>query len=89
MTQIRLKSIYGICIVKGKPPPGQNLSSSPKMALERAASRWFGGEKSQSKPRVTSGLIVYNMFRYYDPELGRYITSDPLGIMEASIHIPM
>ncbi len=25
--------------------------------------------------------LHYNHFRYYDPELGRYITSDPLGIL--------
>ena len=26
--------------------------------------------------------LHYNYFRYYDPETGRYITSDPLGIIE-------
>lgn len=26
------------------------------------------------------GLFYYNHNRYYDPELGRYITSDPIGL---------
>jgi RHS repeat-associated protein len=24
--------------------------------------------------------LHYNHFRYYDPEIGRYITSDPIGL---------
>lgn len=25
--------------------------------------------------------LVYNVFRYYDPELGRYISEDPIGLV--------
>ena len=25
--------------------------------------------------------LVYNIFRYYDPELGRYISEDPIGLV--------
>ena len=28
----------------------------------------------------SEGGVVYNYFRYYDPNLGRYITSDPIGL---------
>ena len=29
---------------------------------------------------VASGSVVYNYFRYYDPNTGRFITSDPTGL---------
>ncbi len=70
----------GYALLKEKPLLGQNLSSSPKTATERAADRWFSREKPQSDPESASGLIVYNLNRYYDPQLGRYITSDRIGL---------
>ncbi|MBK9262907.1 MAG: RHS repeat protein [Polyangiaceae bacterium] len=33
--------------------------------------------------------LHYNRFRYYDPELGRYISPDPFGCSVVSIYIPM
>ena len=36
-------------------------------------------EKSEVKPDSSYGRVLYNYFRYYDPETGRYITADPIG----------
>ena len=37
----------------------------------------FAGQYSDEE---LSGDIYYNRFRYYDPQLGQYITQDPIGL---------
>ncbi len=69
----------GYALLKEKPPIGQNFSASPKTARERAANRWFSKEKPEVKGNLASGRIVYYRARYYDPEVGRFLTEDPLG----------
>jgi RHS repeat-associated protein len=34
----------------------------------------------QSNTMTVKAGLYYNMFRYYDPQLGRYIQSDPIGL---------
>ena len=36
--------------------------------------------KLKAKPDSSYGRVLYNYFRYYDPETGRYPTSDPIGL---------
>jgi len=83
----------GHALLKEKPHIGAKFLDRPKSALERAASRWGLKEKSSLFLRIASDKTLpgqyfdeetnlhYNRFRYFSPDLGRYITSDPLGLL--------
>jgi RHS repeat-associated protein len=82
----------GHALLKEKPPLGPNFLGRPKSARERAASRWFSGEKPALPVRFASDKTLpgqyfdeetglhHNGFRTFDPSTGRYIQSDPVGL---------
>ena len=82
----------GYALLKEKPRLGPKIGRPPLSARERAASRWGLKEKPPVSTMAASGQVfpgqyfdsetnlAYNWHRYYDPELDRYITSDPIGL---------
>jgi RHS repeat-associated protein len=38
------------------------------------------GERRREAPSTPGWRQAYNRFRYYDPELGRYLSEDPIGL---------
>jgi RHS repeat-associated protein len=84
----------GYALLKEKTSVGQEVVHHPKSACERAVGRWFKREKRcqatlESIKKLPGQYfdaetnLHYNYFRYYDPTLGRYITSDPIGLTGA------
>jgi uncharacterized protein RhaS with RHS repeats len=33
--------------------------------------------------------LHYNRFRYYDPDVGRFVSQDPIGLREATTYLSM
>ncbi|MCP4128147.1 MAG: RHS repeat-associated core domain-containing protein, partial [Gammaproteobacteria bacterium] len=68
----------------------EELSQKPRLGQKRPKPRlvWENPklshgtqkEKPKVKPNASYGRLVYNHHRYYDPTIGRYITSDPIGL---------
>lgn len=82
----------GHALLQEKVPLGAKFLDRPQSARERAARRWFAKEKPPVGTMGASGEVFpgqyfdsetnlhYNMQRYYSTDVGRYITSDPIGL---------
>ncbi|QKK01912.1 MAG: hypothetical protein HND55_04095 [Pseudomonadota bacterium] len=79
-------------VLTSNPPvrPNGRLSRNPRRGQNRPRPRlvWVNPElspqrrkeKSESSPVGSYGRVLYNYFRDYEPQTGRYVQSDPIGI---------
>jgi len=62
-----------------KPPLGEKRPRPRLVWVNPKLSDGSQKAKSKAKPGASYGRVLYNYYRYYDPESGRYLTADPRG----------
>lgn len=72
----------GYALLTEKALLGQKIARPRLSARERAASRWGLKEKVDVSTTSASGSRHYYRARYYDPQVGRFLTEDPRGFRE-------